>query len=191
MDAVVKAVLGSGLSSLGVRRLTHTIVRSPATDSGVYGRPHEILRPLISSHRFAIALFDYYGCGAEHRLGVEEAAAHAQRLLEKNGWKGRAKAICIEPELERWIICTHAPMAEVLDTNDAFVQKILGKAGHVPDAQGKFVDPKAAWEALLQATRARQSSALCTNLALRLRLTQCTDPAFLKLMEFLRLHFPA
>ncbi|MBD3175063.1 MAG: hypothetical protein GF320_07775 [Armatimonadia bacterium] len=191
MDAVVKAVLGSGLSSLGVRRLTHTIVRSPATDSGVYRRPHESLRPLLSSHRFAVALFDYHGCGAEHRLEVRDAAAHAQELLERNGWAGRARAICIDPELERWIVCTRSPMAEELGISERSVHEALRKAGHLPNAEGKFDDPKAAWEVLLRATKTGRSAALYVNLARGLRLDQCTDPAFVKLVGFLRRHFPA
>lgn len=191
MGRVIDSVLRRGLGHVGVRQVTYTVVTSPKMDPGVLLGGHELLRPLLRTHCFAAAVFDHHGCGAENKLSSEKAAAQVQGLLEHNGWKDRAKAVCIAPEFERWLICTQARLAHVLGRDPAWVCRVLAQSGHQPDMDGKFREPKVVWETLLREAGKRQSAALYASLAAGLPLDRCTDPALCELLEFLRDRFPA
>jgi hypothetical protein len=186
MRLVVSAGIENWLTKPGVSPMTYSLLTSPTKDAGVLLRAHETLRPLCRTHRFAAAVFDYHGCGAEHQLTTEQAAARVQALMEQNGWRNRAKAICIDPELERWVICTHARLEKELGQSSRWVRTTLASAGYDPDKEGKLADPKSAWEELLRKARKRKSAALLANLASRLPLERCLDPAFQELAQFIK-----
>ncbi len=135
-------------------------------------------------------LRDREGCGQQD-LPREALEEQIEQRLAKSGWGGRAAAVVLDPELEIWVW-----------SDSPEVDRSLGWAGRQPGladwlvsegyctaGQGKPNTPKKAFEEALQIAKKRRSSAIHHQLALRVGLGRCTDPAFLKLKGLLRQWF--
>lgn len=114
------------------------------------------------------------------------------KRLSRAGWKKRAAAIVLDPELEAWVW-----------SDSPHVDEALGWAGRDPDLRSwlrdrdlldpqtpKPVRPKEAVEKAPQVTRKPRSSALYRQLAQDVGLARCVDPSFSKLRKTLRRWFP-
>jgi hypothetical protein len=67
----------------------------------------------------------------------------------------------------------------------------LAASGVQRDGSGKFLPPKEALELVLRKTGLKRSSSMYGKLARTVSLNRCTDPAFVRLKELLRVWFPA
>jgi len=142
--------------------------------------------------RHALVVFDREGCGqdAKTRADLERQVEEA---LDRTWPERRAAAIVIDPELENWVW-----------SESPHLEEVLGWSGRKPDLRswleqtyGVVQDtskprrPKEALETALREVRIPRSSAIYRELADKVSLKQCRDPAFEKLKTTLVRWFPA
>lgn len=72
--------------------------RHPGRDSGCRIGAAKFLHAYLDSYRHALVMFDLNGSGSHKSR--EETQREVERELSMQGWKNRAKAIVIQPELE-------------------------------------------------------------------------------------------
>jgi hypothetical protein len=113
-----------------------------------------------------------------------------EERLEANGWNGRAAAIVIDPELEIWAWANSPHVARVLGWSDPELRAWLNEKEFLPAGQSKPVKPKDAWNEALRMLKKPRSNALFADLAKRVTLAGCVDPAFGKLKTTLQGWFP-
>ncbi len=157
-------------------------------DSGVIRDATTLLRPFLSSHRYALVCFDLEGCG---KCGE---AANLERQVEedlsRNGWQQRSISVIFEPELERWLWNGSAAFAKYLKLDTyALLQKSL-EQNFVFDHAGKPIRPKEAFRAALRNAKMPLSSSLYEELGRSLSASRCQERSFLKLIATLQVWFP-
>lgn len=176
--------------SLGIRPVVVNVFVHPERDPGCLLRSQDFLRPLHREYDHALVVFDREGCGREGQCRTQIEST-VEELLAKSGWRSRAAAVVIDPELENWV------------WNDSpQVDTALGWAGRVPDLrawlrqQGLLPDglakpprPKEAVVEALRRARKPRSAALYRTLGEIATLEHCTDPAFQKLRTTLQRWF--
>jgi hypothetical protein len=177
---------------LGIRPIKSEILRHRYHDSGCYKRGDDFLAPFRDQYVHALIVFDHDGCGAED-LPREEVEADLEERLYRRGWTRDAVAvIAIDPEVEQWVW-----------GGSPHVEKILGWSGRSPAlrewirenfdcvlGETKPKDPKEAMRQALRIANKRQSASQFEELASKVSLKKCTDPAFLKLKQTLHNWFP-
>jgi hypothetical protein len=167
------------------------IYTHPEQDSGCLLHSHTFLRQFINQYAYSIVIFDRDGCGREH-LPRQSLEQDVENLLSINGWGKRTSVIVIDPELEIWVW-----------SDSPHVDELLGWGGRQPDLRtwlthrGSLIDgeykpnlPKEAMEAALKEARKPRSSSIYQQLAQRVSLARCIDPAFIKLRTTLQNWFP-
>lgn len=177
--------------SLAIRPVTVDYLVHTKQDTGCLRRSSELLRRYTRSHAHALVLFDRQGCGRES-LSRVELEKEVETELHACGWEDRAAVIVLDPELEIWVW-----------SGSSQVDLALGWAAHHPDLRswliergfltGRSVKPSQPKEALQEALRVShrvRSSRIYQDLASRVSLSRCTDPAFLKLKSVLQSWFP-
>lgn len=177
--------------ALAIRPITITIRRHPNRDPGCRLEAHEFLRPFIKQYEYALVMFDRQGCGQES-LTREALEQELEDQLFRNGWQDRAAVIVPDPELESWIW-----------SDSKQVDRVCGWSGRIPELRHWLRDqeylpqqgikperPKEAFRAALREVQKTPSAALFRQLAERVSLQRCTDPAFGKLRETLQRWFP-
>jgi hypothetical protein len=177
-------------TDLGILPITHQVIVHPNRDPGCRLQGHELLRAMQRNFRFALLMFDLDGSGV---VGLDraEVEAEVESRLAASGWKDRSAAIVIAPELEIWVWA-----------DSPWVDRVLGWQGRSPalrpwlanegirfDEMGKPADPKATMEKALRVARKPRSSSLYRELAERVNLERCVDPAFLKMRTCLKTWF--
>jgi len=115
---------------------------------------------------------------------VEDDLAH-------HGWRNRAKAIVLDPELEAWVWSESPHVGGALGWEDTSTQAILEAIDHAPPSGVKPAKPKEAMEKALRMKGIPRSSSIYGQLASSVGLSRCTDPAFLRLRGILLEWFPA
>jgi hypothetical protein len=175
--------------ALSIRGIDCELRRHPQRDAGCRTKSVEYLRDSSRSFRHAFVVFDRDGCGAE---GLSRTAIETQLETElaASGWARRCAAICIEPELESWVWSNSPHVASQLawsSPDGATLPQWLLARGWAPEAGAKPVRPK---EAMLAALGRPRSADIYRELARRVSLNRCTDPAFTKLRESLSAWFP-
>lgn len=189
MEQALDSLLGRP-EALGIEPPTFDLFVHPESDPGCCRHGVEFLRSFSSRYSRALLCFDFEGCG---RKGQSSQALMRQleKDLSRNGWKDRARAIVIEPELEVWVW-----------SDSPEVDAILGWSGRFPGLrpwleQQEWLDsgaikpdrPKEAMEAALREVRRPRSSAIFGKLAKTVSLQRCQDRSFLKLKKTLRKWF--
>jgi len=177
--------------SLAIRLVEAEFFVHPDRDPACLLRSHEFLRPFVKQYDHALVLFDREGCGKE-RLSREELERQVEGRLSASGWERRSAAVVLDPELEVWVW-----------SDSPHVEDVLGWTGRIPglrswlDNQGLFEladakprRPKEAMQMALRASRKPRSSSLYFQLAKRVSLTGCIDPAFRKFRDTLQSWFP-
>lgn len=199
-DADIEQAIRGLLSrpdGLGLRPFKWTVTRHPERDPGCRAQAAEFLRPFLLRFRRALVVFDWEGSGSS--ASREETQAVVEDLLFRNGWRDRARAIAIEPELEAWLWNGSPRVAEELGwgRDYAGLREHLASKNLWPEGAVKPPDPKqAAREAMRAAhvrNRSRRSPAKFHRLASQISpavLSGCQDPAFGELIETLRHWFP-
>ena len=81
---------------LGIRKVRSRGDRHRFRDPGCRVDPSGPLRPYINGYAHALVIFDKEGCGRDS-ASREDLQKEVEQNLERNGWRGRCKAIVIEP----------------------------------------------------------------------------------------------
>lgn len=173
-----------GCRQFSVRSFVHI-----GRDPGCYRRSPEFLAGLSGQYEHAVVIFDREGSGAiKSRNEIE---ADVEERLAAGGWGDRASCIVVDPEIENWVWVDSPHVATSLSWEaDVELRQWLAGRGLWPAGVMKPPQPKEAVEAVLRETRQPRSSALYGELAQRVSVTRCVDPAFLKLRHLVRTWFP-
>jgi hypothetical protein len=188
MEAAVAALLEYRATDIGCRLDTFRIHAHPEHDPGVYGKAAEFLRPFLSQCDHALVLLDAQGCGARPGRDIQ---AKVQHDLDRNGWKGKGKAVVICPELEAWVWARGCRnVARVLRTRWPRIRQIATPAYWAEDAP-KPSRPKELLETVCRQARIVRNASVYAAIAGGIRLAPCEDGAFAELCATLRSWFPA
>ena len=190
MEQAVKGLLARP-ESLEMAPVKFEVRRHPRRDSGCRTGAVEYLRAFLGSYRHALVLFDLDGSGSDGSR--EETQREVEEVLGRNGWKGRARTIVIEPELEAWVWATSEKVPEVLGWRKEYTElrRWLCGQGLWPKECPKPPNPKKAMERTMQESRSRISSRKFFELANVVSLRRCQDPSFNDFRQTLRSWFPA
>jgi hypothetical protein len=194
MAEVFKAFLGRTQfhQSLGCGAFTfdpnHDIVVDEAgNDPGVYNRAHLLLEPYQNSYHRAVVVLDAAWEGSPNATAI--ATGIEENL--RGRWENYI-VVVIDPELEVWIWQDNQHVAEAFRyRGNPPLREWLKQSGDWPEGHTKPTDPKAAVEKVLRYTRTPRSAAVYRKVVSRISVHSCTDPAVRKLVERLRMWFPA
>ena len=176
----------SRLQSLRIRTITYRILVHPEKDPGCRLHGHELLHIHQNTYRHALMVFDREGSGADEK-SRDELESECEKWLSSTGWKDRGAVIVLDPELEIWLWSDSPVVDTVLgwDNRTPRLRDWLISKGHFFDGP-KPKRPKEATEAALHAVRKPRSSSLYRDLAEKVSLDRCADPAFVRLRTLLR-----
>ena len=176
--------------ALQIRRIEYRILVHPERDPGVLQRGASLLAEIdaLNAFRYALLIFDREGCGRE-MLTPSDLEQQVQQQLDASGWQGRSAVVVIDPELESWVFATSPHVVDVFAGGDAEVfQRVVESFPKTP--LGKPQKPMEAVKKLLRQKAIVRASALYKELASRVSLKGCIDPAFQRLCAILRSWFP-
>jgi len=176
--------------SLGIREISFKVIQQPNYDTAFLQSGDLTLRSQSRNYRHALAVCDRHGC-AKSGLPRERLEAMIEKRLE-NHWSNRAAAIVIDPELENWMWADSPHVAEALGWQGGMsaLWAWLRNEGLLAEGQAKPANPQAALHKALRLKNKRKSSSLFKDLASKVSLHTCIDPAFLKLRSILQGWFP-
>ncbi len=176
--------------SLGCTTFTFRSFVHPDRDPGCYRRAAEFLTVLTDQYQYAVVIFDREGSGATK--GREDIETEVETRLAASGWNDRARCVVVDPEIENWVWTASRHVADCMRWSaNIEPREWLATHGLWPKEAAKPPRPKEALQAVLRETGQPRSSALYGELAQRVSLTRCSDPAFLKLRDLLMTWFPA
>ncbi len=180
----------SRTQALGIRSINEQIFVHPRRDPGVLRESHDFLREFSRDTAYALAVLDREGCGStDSREALE---SQIEDRLAHSGWGDRARAIVIDPELEAWVWSHSTHVAHALNwRNPDALRGWLGEQGFRTNSAGKPERPKESLERALFHASIPRSSGLYETLAKKVSFTKCTDSAFAKLTNTLRVWFGA
>jgi hypothetical protein len=173
-------------------------------DPAVHRRGHELLRPYLRTHRYAVLALDFaFG----HQLQPSEITSELTKNMQGVGWDlSRFVVILIVPELEQWFWQDDPSVQEEVLLRDLSPAERAAQGslraflasqsdGHHslwPPDQPKPRDPKEAMQRAMVAFRRRSSPpAIFGEVFRRVSVTRCQDPAFCTLRTALATWFPA
>lgn len=185
MEFSMKGVLQRP-EALGVHQILFNIYLHKGRDPGCLLEGHDFLRLFVNKYKHALIMLDRKGCGKEN-LSRQELEKEIESRLSINGWGDRAAAIVIDPELENWFWSDSPEVDAVLGWKGKspalrtwlMNQKLLEENSLKPSP------PKEAVESALKEVRKPRSSSIYLQIAGKVSLKRCKDPAFLKLREIL------
>jgi hypothetical protein len=180
--------------SLGIRKISFRVIKHSQHDPGCYNKSALLMSTFLGRAQRGLVVFDRDGSNAPGALSVRDIEAEVRRQNVVAGWGESAiECVVIEPELESWVWSPSPHVSTVLgwgdrrDELDAFLQSRSYKTNE----HGKWTPPKEAMEeALLRAGKAKRSASYYAQLAEKVSIQRCTDPAFLRLLNILRAWFP-
>ncbi len=189
MEFTVKGLLTRG-RSLRFRDVSFDIWVHPAKDPGCLRRGHEFLRFFTRQYSHALVMHDREGCGRD-RDSRETLESEIESRLAASGWQDRAAAVVIDPELEVWVWSDSPEVTTILGWTgrQPTLSQWLEQQGHCALGQGKPQKPKKAVDDALQLSGKRRSSSIFRQLAERVSVRRCIDPAFLKFTALLQQWF--
>ena len=190
MEQAVRGLLARP-ESLEMAPVKFDVRRHPRRDSGCRTGAVEYLRAVLRSYRHALVMFDLHGSGS-HRTR-EETQREIDEVLSLSGWRQRAKAIVIEPELEAWVWALSEKVPEVLGWNTRYAElrRWLRGQGLWPTESHKPSNPKEALKRSMEESRSRRSSRKFFELASTVSVRRCRDPSFNEFKQTLRTWFPS
>lgn len=177
--------------ALRIREIIFDVYVNQWRDSGCLLHGCDFLRPFANQFNYALVILDHEGCGQEQKARTE-LEKNIETQLAASGWAERAAAIVIAPELENWVWSDSPHVASVLgwEGKNPDLRSWLTTQGFLNDSQGKPVPPKKAMEDALKKVQKARSSALFLQLAQKVSIDRCADPAFIKLRTILASWFP-
>jgi hypothetical protein len=180
--------------ALGFTKLVsqdYDVYRHPEKDPGCLLQCHDFLRPFFNLYAHALVMFDRSGCGKDG-LSRERLENIVEKQLAINGWNDRAAVIVFDPELEVWVWSESPHVDAVLGWKgkQPNLTTWLLERGFKQEDEAKPNCPKEAVEEALRIAQKARSAALYKQLAERVSLRKCVDPAFDKLKTILQTWFP-
>lgn len=168
--------------SIGIHQIDFVIYQHFHRDPGCLLEGHEFLRHFSKIYRHALVMFDREGCGREHLKRIELEKEIEERL-SSSGWGNRAAAIVIDPELENWVWSDSPELDAAIGWQGMFtpLRTWLKYKNFLADNSLKPSPPKKAFEDALKKVRKPRSSSIYKQIADKVSLKRCHDPAFLKL----------
>jgi len=100
--ALMRSVLGRP-DALGIRAIAFDIERHPQRDAGMVQSGAELARMKKGGYDKALLLWDFAGCGREHRMSAQELEIEVQARLDSYSWSGRSATTALVPEVEVWL----------------------------------------------------------------------------------------
>ena len=187
MEFAIRAML-SRPEALRTRSIVFDVRRHLERDAGCRSDCHNYLRLCLREYRYAMVLFDHEGSGRE-QSERDQIEREVEGILHINGWQDRAAVIVIDPELEAWVW-----------SDSPVVDEVLGWAGRTPALRAwvqsatafwhteeiKSARPKEAFDAAQRMARKQHSPSVFEDLATRVSMDRCVDPAFLKFKSILQ-----
>jgi len=165
------------------------IVAAGDHDPGLYTRAHETLRPYLNTHHHAVVVLDAEWDGSP---GTADIRMHIESMLSANGWKSdHIAVIVIDPELENWIWQRNVHVAKAIgfgSLRDLFTDTDLRNAW--PEGQHKPSSPKETLITVLRKNDIPLSASIYKKITKQVSVSDCSDRAFLQLVEKLRNWFP-
>jgi hypothetical protein len=184
-------------ASLGIRPLRKDkdfdIHRHLQRDPGCRGDAEKFLKSFVGSHRFALVIFDYIGCGREHTgMSAKQIEGEVKSRLSAAGWSERCAVVVIEPELEAWVWNDSPHVADELGWKGRRKALIdwLEQNGFLAKGSSKPSEPKSAMLKAMRSAGEPLSPRVFSKLAEKVSLSRCKDRAFLDLKDTLRTWFP-
>jgi hypothetical protein len=173
--------------SLGIRRVSTAVFRHPRRDPGCLRHGHDFLRSYPSRFAHGLVVFDRDGCGDETESRTE-LESRVEELLGVAGWADRAQAVVIDPELESWVWSNspHVDTALGWTDREPDLRTWLASEGLLVVGASKPDRPKEALECALRAVHKPRSSSIYHEIAAKVSLKGCLDPAFGKLVSVLQ-----
>ena len=152
------------------------------------GGEAEILRVERRYWKHAVLILDYEGSGAG--VAAPDLEIDLDAALSRD-WGTDAKAIVVEPEIDAWMWGAETRLREVVRWKfPEGIREWLAEMSFAFDPPGKPLRPKEALEAVFRRARLPRSAANYEELAKRVSLIRCQDPAFGRLRDTLRGWFP-
>jgi hypothetical protein len=188
IESAVNGLLARHLS-LGCAPIEADVYVHPERDPGCLTKAPDFLRPFAAQYEHSLVILDHEGCGQEIKA-PSDLQAQVEHVLSVNGWGQRSRVIVIAPELEQWVWSDSPHVESTLGWEGGHLRPWLAERGLLSQDQVKPGDPKQAVEAALRAAHRPRSSSLYAELAGKVGLTTCTDPAFVRLREALQEWFP-
>ncbi len=150
--AFMRAVLGRP-KALGIRPIEFDIERHPQRDAGMVQSGAELARMKKGRYHRALMMWDFAGCGREHRMPAQALEAEVQGRLDNYSWSGRSAVTVLVPELEVWLWHCAPTLAAYLEVSvdeiDGRLQVFAGKQGQDLDTL-KREQPKELFEHLMR-----------------------------------------
>lgn len=184
MEYSIKGIL-ERTESIKIKKIKYEIYTHPLRDPGCRNNGHDFLRPFVNLYEHALIIFDKEGCGKEKNTTREELEKEIEKRLAISGWGDRAAAIVIDPELENWL-WSDSPEVDVVlgwKGKNPSLHHWLEDRGYLTGNSIKPSHPKDAVESALRIVNKPRSSSIFYQLANKVSLKRCQDPAFLKLKE--------
>ena len=178
-------------ASLGFRAVEYDVYPHPHHDPACLVEAHNFLRPFVRTYARALVVFDRLGCGQEQR-SREELEQIVENHLARNGWDVRAAAIAIDPELENWV-WSDSPQVDIAlgwKGRHPDLREWLVQDGFIQERNTKPTRPKEAMDKALRISNKSHSSSVFKQIAEKVSVEGCSDPAFNKLRGTLRSWFP-
>lgn len=177
--------------SLNIRPIRlQKIYVHPERDPGCFLAAHNFLRTFTEQCDHGLVIFDREGSGqeSESREALEQIV---ERRLSQAGWEDRAAVTVIDPELEAWVWSTSPHVKDILGWANRTppLRDWLHTEGFLASGEIKPKRPKEAMEKALRLAKIPRSSTIYGQLAEKVSLEQCIDPAFLKLKTTLQAWF--
>jgi len=185
-DKNMKAGLSALLDrhqALGIRPIACKIIVHWKRDPGVFWEGAQFLRPLARQYRRGLLLLDAAWEGAP-----PDIQQRLDRMLADASLQNWGRAIVIVPELEAWVWSDspHVDATIGWHGRELMVRQWLQSLGLWDQDDLKPRDPKTALERALERVRKPRSSSIYRELAKKVSVDRCTDPAFQRFCQTLR-----
>ncbi|HPU97463.1 MAG TPA: hypothetical protein PLO53_05845 [Candidatus Hydrogenedentes bacterium] len=190
LEFTVKGIFARA-DAIGIRPIEADVYVNPNHDAGCVSRGVELLNQFRSGYRHGLLIFDYEGCGKDKDVPLGELKKALDEQLHY-AWGDKAKTVILDPELEIWIWSDSPHVEEVLGwkNKNPKLRDWLLAHGWLQEGCLKPVRPKEAFEAAIREARIPKSASLFHQLARKVSLQRCTDPAFRELKTVLKTWFP-
>lgn len=184
------ALLEQRQRSLGIRQVTHRVLKHPNRDPGCFHDAPSLLRTFVRRAERALVLFDHEGSGQEAQ-SPDELERDVDRRLALTGWGDRARTLVVSPELEAWMWSDSPHVATALGwDNLTALRERLTELGLWEPGAAKPTQPKLAVEQACREARLPRSSAIYRRVASKASLARCQDQNFQRLQTLLSQWFP-
>lgn len=188
-ESVVRALLDERQRALSIRPVAYDVRRHPQRDSGVFHGADLFLSVFRPQYRYALVVLDREWDGAPG--DAEQQRDLLLQRLHESGWQeGTCDVIVCDPELEAWVWADSKQVPDVLRTTWEEIRTMAQRRGYWSVGMPKPSRPKELLEEILRQQRRPRSSSIFQDLARRVSVKHCQDPAFNRLRQTLGSWFP-